>query len=163
MVWTLRRSMRMLFQKWCSPRIPLQIDGIRTSPIWCKIQPMSVYTLQWPYTNIIMGIFHVFPRYKKINKIKFIEIIEKKNRLSKIVIINFLKLKKSNQNHKTFEFCPHFLSHLQNSWIWTLSYNVLILYVWNFGILDESCLEIKDPLNEWNVILIYYVMYFLKS
>ncbi len=44
-----------------------------------------------------------------------------------------------------------------------LSYNVLVLCVWNSGILDKSCLKTKDPLNEWNVILIYYVMGFFES
>ncbi len=44
-----------------------------------------------------------------------------------------------------------------------LSYNVLVLYVSNFGILDELCLRTKDSLDEWNVILIYYVMDFFKS
>jgi len=34
----------------------------------------GVCTLQWPYMDVTMTIFHVFLIYKKINKIKFIEI-----------------------------------------------------------------------------------------
>lgn len=34
-----------------------------------------VYTLQWPYIDITMAVFHVFPRYKEINQIKFTKII----------------------------------------------------------------------------------------
>jgi hypothetical protein len=49
--------------------------------------------------DVTMVDFHVFPRYKKINKIKFIEIIEKGSHLSKAIIINLPKMKKSNQNH----------------------------------------------------------------
>jgi len=45
-----------------------------------------------------MAVFLIFPRYKKINKIKFIEIIEKGIHLSKDNIINLPKMKKSNQN-----------------------------------------------------------------
>jgi hypothetical protein len=60
---------------------------------------IGVCTLQWPYMDITMAIFHVFPRYKKINKIKFIEIIFKRTHLSKFIIINLLRMKKSNQNH----------------------------------------------------------------
>jgi hypothetical protein len=48
--------------------------------------------------DVTMAGFLVFPRYKKINKIKFIEIIEKGSHLSKIIIINLPKMKKSNQN-----------------------------------------------------------------
>jgi hypothetical protein len=43
--------------------------------------------------------FPIFSRYKKVNKIKFIEIIEKGNHLSKAIIINLPRMKKSNQNH----------------------------------------------------------------
>ncbi len=46
-----------------------------------------------------MAVFPVFLRYKKINKIKFIEIIKKGIHLSKAIIINLSKMKKSNQNH----------------------------------------------------------------
>jgi hypothetical protein len=49
--------------------------------------------------DITMVVFLVFLRYKKINKIKFIEIIEKGAHLSKVIIINFPIMKKSNQNH----------------------------------------------------------------
>ncbi len=57
----------------------------------------GVCTLQWPYyIDVTMAVFHVFPRYKKINKIKFIEIIEKGTNLSKAIIINLPRMKKSN-------------------------------------------------------------------
>jgi len=46
-----------------------------------------------------MAVFFIFPRYKKINKIKFIEIIEKGIHLFKDNIIKLPKMKKSNQNH----------------------------------------------------------------
>jgi hypothetical protein len=46
----------------------------------------------------IMAIFLVFLRYKKINKIRSIEIIKKGTHLSKAIIINLSKIKKSNQN-----------------------------------------------------------------
>ncbi len=49
--------------------------------------------------DITMVVFHVFPRYKKTNKIKFIKKIEKGAHLSKFIIINFPIMKKSNQNH----------------------------------------------------------------
>jgi hypothetical protein len=41
-----------------------------------------------------MAVFLVFPKYKKINKIKFIEVIEKGTHLSKAIIINLPKMKK---------------------------------------------------------------------
>jgi hypothetical protein len=50
--------------------------------------------------NVTMVIFLVFPRYKKINKVKFIQIIKKGIHLSKVIIINLLEMKKSNQNHE---------------------------------------------------------------
>jgi hypothetical protein len=40
----------------------------------------------------------VFPRYKKINKIKFIKIIGKGTHFFKAIIINLPGMKKSNQN-----------------------------------------------------------------
>jgi len=46
-----------------------------------------------------MTIFHVFLRYKKINKIKSIEIIKKDAHLFKVIIINLSKINKSNQNY----------------------------------------------------------------
>jgi hypothetical protein len=49
--------------------------------------------------DVTMVIFLIFLRYKKINKIKFIEIIKKGIHLSKVIIINLSKMKKSNQNH----------------------------------------------------------------
>jgi hypothetical protein len=42
--------------------------------------------------------FLIFFRYKKTIKIKFIEIIEKETHLSKAIIINLSRMKKSNQN-----------------------------------------------------------------
>jgi hypothetical protein len=60
---------------------------------------MGVCTLRWLYMDVTMTIFHVFFRYKKINKIKFIEIIKKGAHLFKIIIINLPKMNKSNQNH----------------------------------------------------------------
>jgi hypothetical protein len=45
-----------------------------------------------------MAIFPIFVRYNKINKIRSIEIIIKKTHLSKAIIINLSKMKKSNQN-----------------------------------------------------------------
>jgi hypothetical protein len=45
-----------------------------------------------------MVIFPIFLRYKKINKIRFIEIIKNGTTLSKVIIIYLSKLKKSNQN-----------------------------------------------------------------
>jgi hypothetical protein len=38
--------------------------------------------------DVTMAVFPMFPRYKKINKIKFIEIIKKGTHLSKAIIIN---------------------------------------------------------------------------
>jgi hypothetical protein len=58
----------------------------------------GVCTLCWPYMDITMAVFHVFPRYKKITKIKFIEIIKKGIHWSKVIIINLQRMKKSNQN-----------------------------------------------------------------
>jgi len=46
-----------------------------------------------------MAIFLVFMRYKKINKVKFIEIMKKRIHLFKIIIINLPRMEKSNQNH----------------------------------------------------------------
>jgi hypothetical protein len=43
-----------------------------------------------------------------------------------------------------------------------LFYNVFVLCVWKIGILNQLCSKIKYPLNEWNVILIYYIMNFSK-
>jgi hypothetical protein len=49
--------------------------------------------------DITMVVFHIFLRYKKINKIRSIEIIKKGTHLSNVIIINLSKMKKSNQNH----------------------------------------------------------------
>ncbi len=38
---------------------------------------LGVCTLWWSYMDIIMAVFLIFVKYKKINKIKFIEIIKK--------------------------------------------------------------------------------------
>ncbi len=59
---------------------------------------MGVCTLWWLYMDITTAIFPIFLRYKKINKIKFIEIIKKGIHLSKAIIINLSRMKKSNQN-----------------------------------------------------------------
>jgi hypothetical protein len=48
--------------------------------------------------DIIMAVFHVFFRYKKINKIRSIEIIKIGTHLSKVIIIKLPKMKNSNQN-----------------------------------------------------------------
>jgi hypothetical protein len=44
--------------------------------------------------DVTKVIFLVIPRYKKINKIKVIEIIEKRTQLSIVIIIDLPKLKK---------------------------------------------------------------------
>jgi hypothetical protein len=49
--------------------------------------------------DVTMTIFLVFLKYKKINKMRSIEIIKKGTHLSKAIIINLSKMKKSNQNH----------------------------------------------------------------
>jgi len=49
--------------------------------------------------DVTMTVFHVFPKYKKIEKIKVIEVIKKGTHLSKTIIINLPKMKKSNENH----------------------------------------------------------------
>jgi len=59
----------------------------------------GICRLWWPYMDVTIVVFLVFPRYKKINKIKFIK-IKKRTHLSKVIIINFPKMKKSNQNHE---------------------------------------------------------------
>jgi len=59
----------------------------------------GICTLWWPCMDVTMVVFHVFFRYKKINKIKTIQIIKKGTRLSKAIIINLPKMNKSNQNH----------------------------------------------------------------
>ncbi len=47
--------------------------------------------------DVTMVVFPIFLRYKKINKIKFIEIIENGTHLSKSIIINLPRMKRSNQ------------------------------------------------------------------
>jgi hypothetical protein len=49
--------------------------------------------------DVTMVVFPVFLRYKKINKIRSIEIIKKGTHLPKAIIISLSKMKKSNQNH----------------------------------------------------------------
>jgi hypothetical protein len=56
-------------------------------------------------------------------------------------------------------FDNKFCHVLQNSQICIF----ILQCVWNFGILDKLFLKTKDSLNKWNVILIYYVIDFLKS
>ncbi len=63
------------------------------------IMSLGVCTLWWPYMDVKMVVFLVFLMYKKINKIRSIEIIIKKTHLFKTIIINLSKMKKSNQNH----------------------------------------------------------------
>jgi hypothetical protein len=68
---------------------------------WCNqklFTLLGVCTLRWPYMDVTMAIFFVFLKYKKINKIKFIEIIIKGSYLFKSIIINLPRMKKSNQN-----------------------------------------------------------------
>jgi hypothetical protein len=49
--------------------------------------------------DVTMANFLVFLKYKKINKVKCIEIIKNGIHLSKAIIINLPRMKKSNQNH----------------------------------------------------------------
>jgi hypothetical protein len=49
--------------------------------------------------DVVIVVFLVFLRNKKINKIKFIEIMKKKTHLFKAIIINLPRMEKSNQNH----------------------------------------------------------------
>ncbi len=60
---------------------------------------VGVCTSWWPYMDVTMTIFLVFLRYKKINEIKSIEIFFKKIHISKAIIINLPKMKKSNENN----------------------------------------------------------------
>jgi hypothetical protein len=48
--------------------------------------------------DITMAVFLIFLKYKKINKIRSIEIIKIGIQLFKVIIINLPKMKKSNQN-----------------------------------------------------------------
>jgi multisubunit Na+/H+ antiporter MnhC subunit len=50
--------------------------------------------------DVTMAIFLVSLTYKKIKIIISIEIIKKGTHLSKAIIINVSKMKKSNQNHE---------------------------------------------------------------
>jgi hypothetical protein len=59
---------------------------------------VGVCMLWWPYMDITMVIFLEFFRYKKIHKIRNIEIIKIRIHLFKTIIINPSKIKKSNQN-----------------------------------------------------------------
>jgi hypothetical protein len=89
--------------------------------------------------------------------------------LFKAIIINLQKMNKSNQNHgqpinnELLNFAHTVCHTCKTHGYGLLFYNVLILCGWNFGILNNYVLKTKNPLNEWNVILIYYVMDFLKS
>ncbi len=82
-----------------------------------------------------MVVFPVFPKYKKINKIKFIEIIEKGTHLSKAIIINLLRMKKSNQNcgypinNGLLNFAHTFCHTCKTYGYGFLYYNVLVLCV----------------------------------
>jgi hypothetical protein len=94
-----------------------------------------------------MTIFHVFLRYKKINKIKSIEIIKKGTHLSKAIVINLSKMKKSNQNcgwlisNGLLNFAHIFCHTCKTHGYGLLFYNVLILCVGNYETLDELCLR----------------------
>jgi hypothetical protein len=48
--------------------------------------------------DVTMTIFHVFLKYKKINKIRSIEVIKKGIHLSKAIVINLSKMKNPIQN-----------------------------------------------------------------
>jgi hypothetical protein len=50
-------------------------------------------------TKVAIVRFFMYSLDTRILKKKLMEIIEKKTHLSKVIIINFLKMKKSNQNH----------------------------------------------------------------
>jgi hypothetical protein len=102
--WPRSRSIIILFL--ISTHMSFPLDGALDATL------LGVCTLWWPYMDNTMIVFPVFLRYKNINKIKFIEIMEKRN----------------------FEFCPHFLSHLQNSLIWTFILQcVMCLKLWDIG------------------------------
>jgi len=95
--------------------------------------------------DITIVIFLIFLKYKKINYIKFIEIIKKGIHLSKSIIINLSKMKNSNQNYgypisnRLFNF-EHIFSHTcKIHGYGLLFHNVLIICVWNFGIFYEVC------------------------
>jgi hypothetical protein len=85
--------------------------------------------------DVTMVVFPVFFRYKKINKIKFIEIIENGTHLSKSIIINLPRMKRSNQNHgypisdELLNFSQIFCHTCKIHGYGFLSYNVLVLCV----------------------------------
>jgi len=62
-----------------------------------KSEP-KVFSKYGDLIDVTMIVFHVHIRYKKINKMKIIEIINKGIHLFKVIIINHLIMKKSNQN-----------------------------------------------------------------
>jgi len=88
-----------------------------------------------------------------------------------LIELDFLKCKKTHQNPKylmsnigLLNLDDKFYNILQNSWIHgLLSYNMSILLFETLGYLINYILKTKNALNEWNVILIYYVMNFSKS
>jgi hypothetical protein len=63
---------------------------------------MEVFSLFLRYKKMnkikSIEIFSLFLRYKEMNKIRSIEIIFQKKCLSKAIIINLSKMKKSNEN-----------------------------------------------------------------
>jgi hypothetical protein len=73
--------------------------------------------------------------------------IEKGTHLSKAIIINLPRMTKSNQNcgqsisNGLLNFAHTFCHTCKTHGYGHLFYNVLLLCVWNFGILDESCLK----------------------
>jgi hypothetical protein len=90
-----------------------------------------------------MVVFPIFPRYKKINKINFIEIIEKGIHLFKDNIIslqewkNQIKILDSQQVINFWILPTLFVTFAKLMDMDFLFYNVLVLCVWNFGILDD--------------------------
>jgi hypothetical protein len=90
----------------------------------------GVCTLWWPYMDVTMVVFHAFIRYKKINKIKFIEIKFKRTNLSKGIIINLLRFFLKNQNcgypisNGLLNFAHTFCHTCKTHWYGLLSYDV---------------------------------------
>jgi hypothetical protein len=99
--------------------------------------------------------FPIFPRYyKNKNKNKNHWNNKKGTHLSKVIIINLPRMKKSNQNigwvisNGLLNFAHIFCHTCKTHGYGLLSCNVLVLCVWNFGILDESCLRNERSI-EW--------------
>ncbi len=82
---------------WHPPQSPFVWHDLLENPLVVAKKLKMAFSVT--YMDVTMVVFHVFPTYKKTNKIKFIEIILKKTHLSKDIIINLSRMKKSNQNH----------------------------------------------------------------